>query len=562
MTDRNIRPDRVIIADRVHTVDSDNSTAEAVAISGRTIIAVGSRADVHSWDLSRAEVIELPGATLTPGFVDAHIHPIYGAEQLWRAVDLSGLDTLDELRTAIAAHAETLGPGGWIIGNRMPFHAFIGKTIRNEHFADIFGDLPAFLTFFDGHASIASEEALRLAGITGPIDFGNNSSIDVDEQGKPTGYLIESNAQSLVRDVIPPLTLESRKVAVLAALEKFAASGYTGLHAMDFSETDIEVLQALEADGDLPVRVRISPMWRSMDDWETTFKRFVDLQGLGGRRWKVEGVKMMLDGTVENGSAWLYESDIDGGGTLPYWVPSELYIRSVHALIENGIPVVTHAIGDRGVDFVLDVLESAPDLGRELVHRVEHVETIPDSTVPRFKQLGVAASMQPMHVLSTSADESDLWSIKLGKGTDRAHAKWRIKDIWETGAIVALGSDWPVEEFDARQVFATNITRKRPFTDQAPIRPDQGLDAEITLRQFTQQVWASIGEPWNGMIKPGAIADLAAFAGDPLTLDPEEFAATPVVLTVVGGRVAHRGSLQSDSLIHRTQSLHKTDNHS
>ncbi len=541
MTEHSIRPDKVIIAGRVHTVDPDNPHAEAVAISGRSIIAVGSRNDVQGWDLSQAEVIELPEATLTPGFVDGHIHPISGAEQLWRAVDLSGLDTLDELRAAISAHAETLAPGEWLTGRGMPFHAFIGERIGNEHFAEAFGELPAFLTFFDGHASIASVEALRRANVTGAVDFGNNSSVEVDESGRPTGYLIESNAQSLVRDVIPALTLAERKAAVLSALEGFAASGYTALHALNFSETDIEVLQALEADGELPVRIRISPMWRSMDDWDATFKRFVELQGVGGRRWKIEGVKMMLDGTVENGSAWLYEPDVDGGGTLPYWVPSELYTRSVHALIENGIPVVTHAIGDKGVDFVLDALESAPDLGHELVHRVEHVETIPDSTVPRFKELGVAASMQPMHVLSTKADGSDLWSIKLGEGTDRAGAKWRIKDIWDTGAIVALGSDWPVEEYDARQVFATNITRKRPFTSEEPVVPSQGLDPESTLQQITQQVWASIGEPRNGVIKPGAIADLTAFAGDPLTLDPEEFAGTPVVLTIVGGQVSHRG---------------------
>src|SRR5690606_7324092 len=144
----------------------------------------------------------------------------------------------------------------------------------------------------------------------------------------------------------------------------------------------------------------------------------------------------------------------------PYWVPNERIERAIHSLAINGIPVAVHAIGDRGVEFILDTIASIPDLGQGLVHRVEHIETIPDATVPRFAELGVAASMQPMHVLSTNADETDLWSLKLGAGSARTRAKWRIKDIEQTGAIVTLGSDWPVEEFDARQVFATNILRR------------------------------------------------------------------------------------------------------
>lgn len=540
MVEHSIRPDRVILADRVHTVDPDNPTAEAIAINGRNIVGVGSREDAKGWDLSRAEVIDLGGATVTPGFVDAHVHPFIGAEWQWNAVDLAGADTLDEIRARLSAHVAKLQPGDWVKGYGMPFHAFVGKEIGNEHFADIFGDRPAFLNFFDGHASIASEEALRRGGVTGAVDFGNNSEIVCDADGKPNGYLVETNAQFLVKDVMPPMTLEQQKKAIVDLLERFAATGYTGLQQLDFYEHYIDVLRAIEEEGELPAKIRISPMWLADMEWESTFKRFVELQGVGGRRWKIEGIKLMIDGTVENSSAWLHEPDIHGGGTKPYWVPDQKFVDTIHALIENGIQVVTHAIGDKAVDFVLDAIESAPDLGHDLIHRIEHAETIRDSTVQRFKQLGVAASMQPMHVLSTNADESDLWSSKLGQGTERANAKWRIRDIWETGAIVALGSDWPVEEFDGRQVFATNITRKRPFTDQVPIRPDQGMDAETTLKQFTQQVWASIAEPRNGMIKPGAIADIVAFEGDPLTLDPEEFAATEVVLTVVNGQVSLR----------------------
>lgn len=535
------RLDRVFLADRVHTLDASSPGAQAIGVQGGVIVSVGTRRDAADWDTRHAEIIELGSAVITPGFIDAHAHPISGAERRASYVHLHGADTIAELQERVARAAAGAGAHEWIRGFGMPYTAFDGEPIDNHHFAEAFGGRPGFLSFFDSHACIASDEALRLAGITGAIDFGNSSQVVVDEEGAPTGYLIEDDAQRLVKSLAPSPPLAERKAAVLDTLGLFAASGYTSIHAMNFDSSDIEVLQAIEVDHELPVRLRISPVWESGDEWDKALQRLVALQGVGGRRWRIEGVKLVVDGTVENGTAWLHEPDADGKGTVSQWEPTERFIETMHALIANRIPTATHAIGDRAVEFVLDAIESADDFGHPVPHRIEHIETIPDRTVPRFAQLGVAASMQPMHALSTRADHTDPWSLKLGPNAPRTEHGWRIRDIWETGAVVALGSDWPVEELDARHIFATNLTRQRPGSSDAPVGPDQAITALDTLRQFTQQGWASIGSPENGVIRPGAIADLTVFSRDPLECDTADLPHIAVVMTVVEGSVVKQG---------------------
>lgn len=546
MNDTRIRADLVLFADTVHTLlpeaKSTPAPIQAIAISGRSIVALGSRADAATWDTQDAQVIDCGAATIAPGFVDAHVHPLSGAESRFGALQLQSAQTIDDVVRMVAEHASGLGPDDWVRGYGLSFDLFVGREVSNEPFVSAFGGRPGFLLFFDGHSVIASPRGLELAGIDGPRDFGNNASIEVDADGVPTGYLIEGDAEMLVTDLVPRMGFAEQKAAVLAKLHDFAASGYTSLHQMNYERGDAEVLRALEEEGDLPVRVRISPLWRANDPWHETLERMVASQGVGGRRWSIEGVKLMLDGTIDNGSAWLEEADTQGSGTVPYWMPTELFARTVHALAESGIPTATHAIGDRAVEFVLDVIESIPAHAPQVTHRIEHVETIPDSLLPRFAELGVVASMQPMHAFATKNDHSDMWSTRLGRGSVRAKHGWRVADLYRAGATVALGSDWPVEEFDARQVFASNVTRQRPGTDAEPIEPAQALSPEATLRCLTHNAWIAIDRPTNGVLRPGALADLVVFRGDPLRLAPEEFATTPVLLTVVNGAVAHRSA--------------------
>lgn len=535
-----VRADLVLLAGRVRTGLADDARSTAVAVSGRRIVAVGSRDDVETWDTSDAEVIELGAATITAGFVDAHVHPLSGAESRHEALLLHDCTTVEQVAERIAEFVQDRGPDEWIRGFGLSFDMFVGAEASNAPFEEAFGGRPGYLLLFDGHSVIASDRALALAGIDGPRDFGNNSSIEVDADGHPTGFLIESDAEMLVTELYPRMPFAQRVAAVRDKLAEFAASGYTSLHQMNMEEGDLEVLHAIEAEGELPVRLRVSPIWRATDPWAETLQRMIGLQGTGGRRWQVEGVKFMLDGSIDNGSAWLFEADTRGGGLEPYWVPSETFTRTIHALSESGVPTATHAIGDRAVEFVLDTVASIPAHVPRVTHRIEHIETIPDALIPRFAELGVPASMQPIHAFTQRPDGRDMWTTLLGGDSERAGHGWRIADLDAAGACVALGSDWPVEEFDARRVFAANVTRRRHGSDAPAVDPHQALSPERTLAALTRNCWESIDRPGEGVVAPGAIADLVAFADDPLTCDPDRFAESPVLLTVVNGRVAHR----------------------
>ena len=548
-----IRADLVLLGGRVHTgiaVNGDALAADAspaltaapnaVAVSGRAIVAVGTRADVATWDTSDAEIIDLGDATITAGFVDAHVHPLSGAESRHQALMLHDCETTDEVAARITEFVRDLGPDEWVRGFGLSFDMFVGTEASNAPFADAFGGRPGYLLLFDGHSIIASPKALELAGIDGPRDFGNNSSIEVDADGTPTGFLIESDAEMLVTELYPRMPFEQRVRAVRGKLEEFAATGYTSLHQMNMEEGDIDVLLALEAEGELPVRIRVSPIWRATDPWAETLQRMISLQGVGGRRWSIEGVKFMLDGSIDNGSAWLFDADTRGGGLEPYWVPNELFTQTIHALAESGVPTATHAIGDRAVEFVLDTVESIPAHAQQVTHRIEHLETIPDHLIPRFVALGVPASMQPIHAFAQRPDGCDMWTTLLGRGSERAAHGWRVADLDAAGAIVALGSDWPVEEFDARRVFAAAVNRRRHGSEKPAVDPHQGLSRDRALVGLTVNCWASIDRPLDGLVAPGSIADLAVWEHDPLAVDAAEFAESRVLLTVVNGRVAHR----------------------
>lgn len=534
-------------ATRPGTLVSGASEAPATALPGAVavrdgkIVAIGTRADSAEWDASAGEILDLGDATITAGFVDAHVHPLSGAESRHEALMLHGCNSVEEVAERITEFAASRGEDEWIRGFGLSFDLFVGQELTNAPFVEAFAGRPGYLLLFDGHSVIASPRALELAGIDGPRDFGNNSSIEVYADGTPTGYLIESDAELLVTDLYPRMPFAERVEAVQAKLQEFAATGYTSLHQMNMEEGDIDVLRTIEQTGELATRVRISPLWRASDPWEGTLERICALQGTAGSRWQVEGVKFMLDGSIDNGSAWLAEPDTRGGGLEPYWSPSELFTKTIHTLAERGIQTATHAIGDRAVEFVLDTIASLPDHARTVTHRIEHIETIPDRLVPRFAELGVPASMQPIHAFCQRPDGLDMWTTLLGAGSDRANNAWRVADLDRSGAIVALGSDWPVEEFDARRVFAATVNRKRHGADSPAVDEHQALSPARTLAAITRNCWASIDRADAGLIEVGALADLAVFALDPLAVDAALFAESPVLLTVVGGEVVHRG---------------------
>ncbi|MFD9411008.1 amidohydrolase [Streptomyces sp. NPDC059989] len=522
-------PDTVLTGARVRTLDPGRPEARAVAVRDGEIVAVGDEADVRDWRGPGTEVIELHGATLTPGLTDAHSHPVWGIEMA-EGTDLSAVRDLDQLRAAL--RTADRGPGGWVTGHGLDHNAFGGRPVHRALVEEALAGAPAFLRLYDGHSALVSGAALAAAGITGPRAFAQRSEIVCDADGRPTGHLVEHAAMALVGALVPKPSYAERRTRLVELLGSMAATGLTGAHVMDLGDGDVPALLAtVEYEGDLPLRLRLAP-WCMPGATDEDLAELIALQGKRGRHWQVGGVKFFMDGTVEGGTAWLEHADCHGQGTDAFWPDPEAYARAVRVLDAAGVRTATHAIGDAAVRHVLDTVASLGGQAR-MRHRIEHIETVPDDQLKRFAELGVIASMQPPHTAYTRADHSDEWSKRLGG--DRAGRAWRCRDLRDAGAVLALGSDWPIAHHDARQVL---VTARSPLGAASAGRALTGL---MALEGMTSHAALAAGEQSvAGRIAPGCRADLTAFALDPVTAPPDELAGAPVRLTMSGGRVTHR----------------------
>jgi predicted amidohydrolase YtcJ len=502
-----------------------------VAIRDGVIVGVGTPDAADSWIPRAQRVVDLGDATLTAGIVDAHIHPVAGIG-MTRGVDLSEAETLEDAQQALAA--ESADAGEWVFGWGLNPIVFGVAAPSMRLFDRLPQDRLAFVQLFDAHSAVASGAALARAGVTGAETFDDASSIAVDAEGTPTGYLLEHRAMGRVTRIIPALTFEERRDALVAILRGMAETGVTIGQMLDSSDPDaFDLFDAIEAEGELPIRLRVSPM-AVPGSTEADWAQLADLQGRHGRRWEVRGIKLMIDGTIDNGTAWLREPDTLGESTESLWLSPPEYAAAVEYFHARGIPTTTHAIGDRGIEFVAATLNGLERTG--VPHRMEHIETLPDDVLDLIVEAGVSVSMQPTHCTHfTRADHTDNWSRRLGD--ERADRAWRTRDLQDKGVVVALGSDWPVAPYDARATLAAAMLR-RPAgrVDVTPVLPDQALDAPVALDAHTRGWWRSVGEA-GGTIEEGMPAYLTAFSANPLTADPDAFATADVLLTVVGGDV-------------------------
>jgi predicted amidohydrolase YtcJ len=320
-----------------------------------------------------------------------------------------------------------------------------------------------------------------------------------------------------------------------------AAAGLTGGHVMDLNGDALALYEALDTDGELPLRLRLAP-WRHPEDDASRVEELLALHGRSGRLWEVAAVKLFIDGTIDGGTAWLHEPDCHGQSTAPYWQDPRDFTEAVRVLARAGIQTATHAIGDAAVQHVLDTLAEVGPAGNAVRHRIEHIETLPSDQVPRFAELGVVASMQPTHATYyTRADHSDNWSRRLGD--ERADRAWRCRDIRDAGAIVTLGSDWPIAPFDPRGIMAAaQLRRPAERPDLGPVAPGQALTADQALHGYTAApaLAASAGH-LSGRIATGYRADLTAFGASPLHTPAADLPDVPITLTVVDGTIRHRG---------------------
>ncbi|GAB3619861.1 amidohydrolase [Glutamicibacter endophyticus] len=530
--------DSIIAATLIHTFDPAQPTTQGMALRDGRILAVGPMAELEAYRGPDTAIETIKG-TITPGLTDAHTHVVMGT--IWtRGLNLTDL-SLAQVRERLSTQAAQTIEGAWLMGWGLDPNVF-PADFDGRIFDEATSARPAFLRMRDGHSAVANSAAIELAGLTGSERFRDESAVGVDAQGDVSGYLLEFSAMDLVLRHCPAESIPQLGQRLLKRLRDMANTGLTATHVLDFEPPAAEVLRWVEAHAELPLRLRFSPMVNpgtSVDDWE----RIAAAQGSGGRRWLVDGVKFMIDGTIDNGSAWLEHPDHFGQGRKSIWTDTDDYRAALKFFAERGICTATHAIGDRGVQFVLDSLEALGPLRERAQHRIEHIETIPDGTLERFATLGVAASMQPIHgTHHTKADRSDNWSQRLGDV--RAARGWRCKDLRNSGAIVALGSDWPITPYDPREMMADAVLRRpvrRPEVD--PVQPEQGLSVLEAFEGYTSHAArASNLQHDAGTLSPGRRADFTVFESDPLSLTGEELADVRIVATFLDGHPARSGA--------------------
>ncbi|GAA3259524.1 amidohydrolase [Streptomyces lavendulae] len=520
----------------------------ALAVSGGRIAALGEDREIRALADPTTTVVDLKGAVVTPGLVDGHLHPVSGAE-LTHGLDLSGCRDLAEVRAALARGVRGLARGQWLNGWGLDPNVFGDQPVGTAPFDSVLDGVPAFLLLFDAHSALASRRALELAGVDGPRTFDQASAqVVCDEHGRPTGLLQEDAACELVERAAPRPTRQEQRERLAAALRSMAAAGLTGGHVMDANGSSLDLLAELDAAGELPLRLRVAPWCQPGTDGDGV-RAIVDQQGRGGRLWQVAGVKLFMDGTIDNGTAWLERPDCHGESTHAFWPDPAAYTEVIGAFHRAGVPTATHAIGDAAVRHALDSVETARATAGSgagagvggVRHRIEHIETVPDDTLNRFAELGVLASMQPTHCCEfTRADHTDNWSRRLGE--ERAARAWRCRDLWDSGATVVLGSDWPIAPYPPLGVMA-GARHRRPGRDlsQPPHAPEQALTALEALRAMTANAaYAASEEHEAGRLAVGHRADLTVLGGDPLTTPATELPDLPVLLTVLDGRPTHR----------------------
>jgi predicted amidohydrolase YtcJ len=533
--------DGAILGASIRTLDPARPSASAIAWRDGAILAVGDDASVRAVCGPATEVLDGAGTHVTPGLVDAHIHPFHGTVNT-RGVDLRDALTLEEVNARLAAERERVGPDAWVLGHSVRYEPFHAPGITAEAIASSVGDVPALLGFYDGHTALATHPALALAGVTGPREFAEFAEVVCDAGGTPAGALLENGAMDLVRAVVPAWTEEEALDAYAATLRSLNRVGLTGAHVMIGDPGIVAIVRALEARGDLPMRLLV-PMHQAPGIGDEEVETHLALLGAGGRRWSVATAKFFLDGVLDSGTAWLVEPGPGGLNAAPFWPSVDRYSELVSTFTAAGFSCITHAVGDGAVRGALDAYERAGRAAGGRMHRIEHLETVMDADLPRFAQLGVAASMQPLHMegLDDPSTPSS-WSDGLSEG--RLERGFRAADLAAAGAIIPLGSDWSVADFDPRAGMAwTRLRRKPGRPERVPYLPSQALSAEQTLLGYT--TWAAAVEGPDvryGRLAPGLAADVSVFGADLVTTDADDLPGVPVLATVVDGEIVHRAA--------------------
>jgi predicted amidohydrolase YtcJ len=528
--------DLVIVNAAVHTMDSNQPLAEAVAIYGNRIAAVGSSKEIRALAGDKTRVIDAGGKLVLPGFNDSHVHFLQGAFQLSN-VDLRDAKTQQEFARRIGEFAKKNPRGRWITGGRWDHESWPGTPLPTKELIDpVTPDTPVFVDRLDGHMAVANSLALKLAGVTRDTKDPPGGLIVRDPKtGEPTGVL-KDTAMSLVERVIPPEGFEDKLAAARAASDYAAKLGVTSVQDMS-AGTDAGVYQELLRRGELKTRIyAVTPT----PGWERIESTGVHAP-FGGDSLRIGGLKAYADGSLGSTTAWLFAPYNDAPDTsgLPRaeMNPTDAMLKRVLAADTAGLQVMVHAIGDRANAEMLGIYEQVMKTNgeRDRRYRIEHAQHLRPQDIARFARAHVIASMQPIHL----ADDGRWAEKRLGK--ERCQTAYAFRSLLDSGAALAFGTDWPVAPLDPIQGIAAAVTR-RTTDGRNPDGwiPEQKISVEEAARAYTVgSAYAEFQENVKGTLTPGKLADLVMLDRDIFKIAPTEIEKARVLLTVMDRRVMY-----------------------
>jgi len=545
--------DLILTNGRIWTADSGRPWAEAIAIRGDRMVYVGDAAGARSFRGPQTQDRDLAGRLVVPGFNDAHVHLSGGALALEK-VDLIEEQSLEAVQTKIRDFAAANPKNAWVLGRGWLYGSFPGGLPVKEQLDAVVPDRPAYMDCYDGHTGWANSKALALAGITKDTKDPENGVIVRDPKtGEPTGALKES-ASALLEKVIPTPSGEARYALFLRALAQLNSQGVTsvqdaggltggGTLGGTDAPADIDLLDRARREGRLTVRVTASATMGEgrVEDVIAGAQRL--RQRFDDPLLRVTAIKGFVDGVVEAHTAAMftpYSDDPSFGTGLPNWQPAALN-AAVTAVDKAGFQVFLHAIGDRGVAMALDAYAAAEAANgrKDRRGRIEHIETSRAEDWPRFKTLGVVASMQPLHA---NPDQNNLNVWRRNAGPDRAFRAWAWHALEDAGVRLAFGSDWPVVTADVfRGLWCATQRKTREGTPKEGWLPQYAVSVENALRHYTiDAAYASFEEGLKGSLVPGKKADLVVLSHDLFKGPPEAILAAKALLTVMDGRLVYQ----------------------
>jgi predicted amidohydrolase YtcJ len=520
----------------VYTVDKKLPRAEAVAVIGDRIVALGSSAEINSWRSPQTKVIDAGGRLLLPGFNDAHVHFIAGGAQLDQ-VQLNDAAEPGEFAKRIAAQMSKISKDEWILGGRWDETKWPNPQLPTKELVDpVTGAMPIFVERYDGHEALADSAAMKLAGVNAKTADVPGGVIMRDASGNPTGVFKDA-AMELIYKVIPPMSHEQRLRAARRALEHAASLGVTSVQHMNPEFADVAAYSELAEKGELTARIYAVPMETNWQDQAKVGIR----RAWGSSYLRLGAVKGYADGSLGARTAYMFEPFADDPGNRgllsdEMHPPTAMRDRLMQA-DAAGLQLRVHAIGDRAISMMLDIFG---DIEKEHGYHdqrftIEHAQHMAQKDFARFAKLHVIASMQPYHAI-----DDGRWAEKR-LGHDRARYSYAWRSFLDHGVTLALGTDWPVAPLNPMPGLYAAVTRATLDGKN----PDGWIPEEkITLPEavvaYTMgSAFAEFQEHVKGSVTPGKLADMVILSDNIFDLKPEAIRNVKVATTIVGGKVVY-----------------------